>query len=96
VNGNNASGITGGTAPTNGYKGGDGRNSDNAGVNGGVGAGGSGAFRNTTTTLISGGNGEMGKLRLPILLIVRNILILKLLQLQELFLQELIIHLLLQ
>ncbi|WP_229663461.1 immunoglobulin domain-containing protein, partial [Cloacibacterium rupense] len=64
VNGNNASGITGGTAPTNGYKGGDGRNSDNAGVAGGVGAGGSGAFRNSTTTLISGGNGGNGQVKI--------------------------------
>ena len=64
VNGNNASGITGGTAPTNGYKGGDGRNSDNTGVNGGVGAGGSGAFRNSTTGVINGGAGGNGQVKI--------------------------------
>ena len=64
VNGNNASGITGGTAPTNGYKGGDGRNSDNAAANGGVGAGGSGAFRNSTTSVINGGAGGNGQVKI--------------------------------
>lgn len=59
----NANGITGGTAPTNGYAGANGRNTTNTnGTVGGIGAGGSGGRAGGGTDR-PGGNGGVGQIR---------------------------------
>ena len=59
----NANGITGGAAPTNGYAGANGRNTNNSnGFAGGIGAGGSGGRADGGTDR-PGGNGGVGQIR---------------------------------